>query len=137
MKKNIILCMLEAAMLASLLPAASVSAESVNINNSVSGYISLSQGIKIAGADKSPVISIDEHDFDGVKIAAENMAKDIESVTGVKAQLTVSSAEQADTPLSTDASIADIDLSGGTMTISGYESLTKEGRGIIAVYDSG
>ncbi len=137
MKKNIMLCMLEAAMLASLLPAASVSAESVNINNSVSGYISLSQGIKIAGADKSPVISIDEHDFDGVKIAAENMAKDIESVTGVKAQLTVSSAEQADTPLSADARITEMDLSGGTMTISGYESLTKEGRGIIAVYDSG
>lgn len=139
MKKHIVSLILSTAMAASPLTAVPAFAEQTAENNTVSGYISLSDGIKFAGDGVTPVIYVDDGDYDGVKIAAENMAEDIKRVTDITAEINPSAAPLAADLLSENSgekpAIAEINPSGKSMTISGYQSLTAKGRGIIAVYD--
>ena len=139
MKKHIISLILSVIMFTALLPVMPAGAEQTAENNSVSGYISLSDGIKFVGSDITPAIYIDDDDYEGVKIAAQNMAVDIGMVTGKTAEINHSATVSASVNLISEngdeeTAISEINQTNNTMTITGYQALTKKGRGIVAVY---
>lgn len=123
MKTKIIASALALMIIMPLLLQIHSSAEQVN--HSVSGYISLDTGVKIAGADKSPSVYVDDADYESVLLAAKNMKTDIEAVTGKNVTMNVSSSA---------VKIASVNQADKTMTISNYQKLTVKGRGIVAVY---
>ena len=137
MQKKFISTALAAALLASSAPMtgalAADDASGSTENNAVSGYISLDTGVKIAGDDKSPSLYVSPEDSESVRIAAENMKTDLESVTGKDVSLNGSS--EVTTLENDDAAITAIDTAAGTMTVSNHSSLSEPGRGIIAVYN--
>lgn len=137
MQKKFISTALAAALLASSAPMtgalAADNASGGEENNAVSGYISLDTGVKIAGDDRSPSLYVSPEDSESVRIAAENMKTDLESVTGKDVSLNGQS--EITTLENGDAAITAIDTAAGTMTVSNHSSLSKPGRGIIAVYN--
>ncbi|MGM9936845.1 MAG: glycosyl hydrolase 115 family protein, partial [Candidatus Ornithomonoglobus sp.] len=125
---------LAAVMLLSAVPERQARANEAE-NNSISGYVSLDTGIKIAGAGKATSIYADSGDFNSVLLAVKSLQSDIKAVTGQTAVIT--GADGAELSVSEDkaaARISGIDRVQGTMTVSGFEALTKSGRGVIAVY---
>ncbi|MCC8168894.1 MAG: glycosyl hydrolase 115 family protein [Oscillospiraceae bacterium] len=86
MRKKFTAAALAAVMVAAVLPAAA--AAETPINNTVAGYISLTEGVKLAGTDKAPVVYVDADDYSGVVRAAGDLAEDIETVTGVQPTVT-------------------------------------------------
>ncbi len=86
MRKKLFSAVLAAAVTASAMPCITtftVSAAEQTTNNSVSGYVSLNEGIKIAGTDKTPVIYVDNADYEGVIRAVGDLKNDIKAVTDV------------------------------------------------------
>ena len=81
---------------------------------------SLDTGVKIAGDDKSPSLYVSPEDSESVRIAAENMKTDLESVTGKDVSLNGSS--EVTTLENDDAAITAIDTAAGTMTCLLYTS---------------
>ena len=85
MRRKLVLILTAASLAISVMPiTAWADTESAGeaVNNSVSGYVSLTDGVKIAGADKSPRIHIDTDEYESVARAAENLSGDIKTVTG-------------------------------------------------------
>lgn len=82
MYKRLISVVITVSVIASSLPRVSATMREQTINNSISGYISLSEGVHIAGINKTPSIHIDSNDYEGVLLAANNLAEDIQSVVG-------------------------------------------------------
>ena len=81
--KKIIAAALTAAFVCSAAPCAL--ADEAAETAAVSGYVSTESGdIKLVSADKTPVIHIDESDYDGVIRAAGDLVNDIEKVTDKK-----------------------------------------------------
>lgn len=81
MYKSLISAITAVSITASSLLCITANAEEQIMNNAVSGYISLSEGLKIAGTDKTPKIHIDKNDYSSVIRAANDLADDIKSVT--------------------------------------------------------
>lgn len=80
----------------SLIPAYADADNSETVNNTVSGYVSVTGGdILIASGEKTPNIYVDTDDYAGVIRAAGDLQSDIKSVTGVTAN-TANSVENAD-----------------------------------------
>lgn len=121
---------LAAVMMLSSVPARRASANETE-NNSVSGYVSLDTGVRIAGEGKVTSIYVDSGDFDGVLLAVKSLQSDIKAVTGQTVLINGSDGSEGD-----KVRISGIDREKGTMTVSGFESLTKSGRGVIAVYNA-
>lgn len=126
MKRKTAAAVLACMMAVSLVPSAI--AEEQTENNAVSGYVSLDSGVKIAGKDVTPLIHIDGCDYEGVLLAAADLAEDIEAVTGKKAE--IAGADTGNEPR-----ITALDSDKKTMTVANYDKLEKAGRGIIAVYN--
>lgn len=76
----------------------------------ISGYVSATDGIKIAGSDKTPVIYVDDADWAGVVRAVGDLKEDIESVTDVAAAIVNENADNADIVVGTIGKSAEIDM---------------------------
>lgn len=145
MLKKSVAMVLTAALTLSAVPGMATEDDETH-NNAVSGYVSLNTGVKIVGKDKTPKIYIDDTN-ESVQLAAENMKSDIEAVTSVIAQIVQpNTIEQSNTTNEASvkvfseeenitATISEINTDNYTMTVANYETLTKDGRGIIAVYN--
>ena len=137
MKKQIVSFMLAMAMSAALMPVLPASAENDITPAAVSGYVSTKSGsITLASKDITPVIHIDSDDYEGVIRAANDLAGDIEKVTGKAVSVEHSDAVNLLSENEGEkVEILSINQEAGTMEITGYGALTKKGRGIIAVYN--
>ena len=134
MLKRVLAAVTAAAAAISVIPPVSAYAEETQINNSVSGYVSLSEGVQIAGAYKTPEIYIDGGDYDSVIRAVGDLKEDIKSVTGKDAAIT--GVDDISLMSGEDAQISGIDFSEGTMTVRNYQQLENNARGIIAMYNT-
>ena len=102
------------------------------VNNSVSGYVSLTEGIQIAGADKTPRIHIDEEEYASVIRAAGDLSEDIKSVTG---KTPVTSREH----ITSDAAVpgaSGISMSETGMTVSLDFPISENSVCYVAAYDT-
>ncbi|MGN0106621.1 MAG: glycosyl hydrolase 115 family protein, partial [Hominilimicola sp.] len=134
MLKRVIAAVTAAAAAISVIPSVSAGAEEAAVNNSVSGYVSLSEGVKIAGKDKTPEIYIDGSDYDSVIRAVGDLKEDIKSVTGKEAS--VKGADLVNLMSGEDVQISGIDFAAETMTVKNYQQLENNARGIIAMYNA-
>lgn len=150
MRRNFIAAVMAAALTVSYLPnIARAQQEETPVNNAVSGYVSLKDGVKIAGNNRTPKIYYDSADYEGVIRAIGDLKDDLYSVTGKEAVLEIidntadNSASDGNISVSSfqllsDSApvIAKLDLEAGEMTVDNYQSLAYEARGIIAFYNS-
>lgn len=82
MLKKVIALTLAAATATSLVPSFSAFAEETQVNNSVSGYVSLENGtFTLVDKDTVPKIYVDDADYEGVIRAVGDLSEDILAVT--------------------------------------------------------
>lgn len=130
MRKKLISAAAAVIMTASAVPCVTASAAEQAKNNSVSGYVSLTDGLKLAGADKAPKIYVDNTDYEGVIRAVDDLKSDIESVTDVTPDVTNEIKEQA-----SDGNIQGISVTETGMYISLNEPVPEDAACYIAVYN--
>ncbi len=110
MKKKFTAAAIAAAMTVSALPMTAATAADETVNNAVSGYVSLTDGVKLAGTNKTPAIYVDTDDWAGVVRAVGDLAEDITAVTEVVPTVT--------------NEIAVEDITGGSGIIVGEDSMS-------------
>ncbi len=88
MFKKSISALIAASMTLSALPAVTLAATDSGENNSVSGYISLTDGVKLAGQGKTTKIYVDSTDEKSVIRAVGDLKDDLKTVTGANAEIT-------------------------------------------------
>lgn len=94
--KKLISAIIVLSLTLSLIPAYADADNSETVNNTVSGYVSVTGGdILIASDEKTPRIYVDKNDFAGVTRAVGDLQSDIKAVTDVTANIT-DNAENAD-----------------------------------------
>ena len=88
MLKRCISALLASSIAFSTLPVITSYAAEAEANNSVSGYISLTDGIKLAGQGKTTKIYVDSADEKSVIRAVGDLKDDLKTVTDVTAEIT-------------------------------------------------
>ncbi len=129
MLKKGISALLASAMAFSALPVITPHAAETEANNSVSGYVSLTDGVKIAGQGKTTKIYVDSHDEKSVIRAVSDLKEDIESVTDVTAEIT----NQIETAAEEGTSGIVIGESNMTMTLE--KNVDSDADAYIAAYN--
>lgn len=109
--KKLLISILAAAMLYTSCPItfAENQTEPYTDDSSVSGYVSTSEGVKIAGTDKKPVIYVDADDWAGVVRAAGDLKEDIKSVTDADASVVNEKSDSVNVLIGTIGKSAEID----------------------------
>ena len=129
MKKFISALIVTAMMIPTAVPMTALADNTVN--NSVSGYISADTGVKLIGKDKQAKIYVDSNDYESVIRAVGDMKDDLSDVSGQT--VTINADIQS---MSDEVKISGINIASASMSVDGYKSLTENGRGIIAVYNT-
>ena len=88
MLKRCISALLASSIAFSALPVITSYAAEAEANNSVSGYVSLTDGIKLAGQGKTTKIYVDSADEKSVIRAVGDLKDDLKTVTDVTAEIT-------------------------------------------------
>ena len=134
MFKKCISTLLVSAMMLGAIPTMAVEAsENISENNAVHGYVATNNsegGFELVGSGKSPVIHIDENDYESVVRAAEDLAVDIESVTNQKATI------NSDDIITSEEYTTGIEINGNSMKVVLENPVDSDAQCYVAAYDS-